>query len=363
MTSDASEWRSLEETTDRLRRAQKAGHLGTWDWNVVTNDLIWDGVEAVHGLPDGSFGGTFEGYLADMHPEDRLRVLNAIETARETGTDLDIEYRIVLPDGNIRWVSGRGSCIAGADGQTVRMTGTCQEITERKLAEQQKEDLFAFASHELRNPLTSILGFARLLERRLSKPGQALDEDDIDAIQTISAESQRMAEILETFLDLARAESSQIELDIEEEDLVDLLNDEIERLRVKSPDVEINVAFSVAELGVPTDVRRLRHVIANLLDNAVKYGGSPPVVWVDCKVNGNHAEVRVRDNGAGISAEDRHHLFSRFYRGSARGGPRKGLGIGLYLSRQVVERLDGTLEIASAAGQPAEFLLRHPISK
>jgi signal transduction histidine kinase len=355
--------RALEETADRLRRAQKAGRLGTWDWNITTNELIWDGVEAVHGLPEGSFGGTFDGYLADMHPEDRDRVLQAIDSARETGSELDIEYRIVLADGSVRWVSGRGTCFLDAAGKTARMAGTCQDITERKLADQQKEDLFSFASHELRNPLTSILGFARLLERRLAEPGKPLEEDGMEAIRTISAESQRMAEILETFLDLARAESAQLEIDLEEADLVEVLQDEIERLQAKTPDATVHGEFERSSVSLRTDLRRLRQVLSNLLDNAVKYGGSPPEVWVHCSVHDGTAEVRVTDNGEGISSEDRQHLFGRFYRGSARNSQRKGLGIGLYLSRQFVERLGGTLDLESPPGQAAVFVLRFPVSE
>jgi signal transduction histidine kinase len=361
LRSNTSE-RALEETADRLRRAQKAGRLGTWDWDVTTNDLVWDGVEAVHGLPDGSFGGSFEGYLADMHPDDRGRVLNAIGTARDTGSSLDIEYRIVLPDGTIRWVAGRGSCVVDEDGRTLRMTGTCQEITERKLAEEQKDDLFAFASHELRNPLTSILGFARLMVRRLDTGALSLEEDDEDALRTISSESQRMADILETFLDLARADSSQLELDLDDVDIIDLLEDEVVHFEAKMPELTVHREFGAEVLPLRTDPRRLQRVLANLLDNAVKYGGSPAEVWVSCTHNGASAEVQVRDNGAGVTAEDRQHLFSRFYRGSAKDGPRKGLGIGLYLSRQFVERLGGTLELGSAPGEPARFVLRLPLS-
>lgn len=363
MANTEAETRALEETTDRLRRAQRAGRLGTWDWNVRTNALIWDGVEAVHGLPDGSFGGSFEGYLADMHPEDKPRVLAAIGHAQETGSDLDIEYRIILPNGDMRWVAGRGTCFLDDDGHTLRMSGTCQDITDRKHAELQKEDLFSFASHELRNPLTSILGFSRLLERRLAKVGEPLDEDGMESIRTISAESQRMADILETFLDLARAESQHLEVALEDFDFIELLLEEIERLSRKYPASNFHSNLAVDAITIRSDVRRLRHILANLFDNAVKYGGTPAEVWVTCEVLDGWLQVRVRDNGNGVSAEDRLKLFGRFYRGSAWGGARSGLGIGLYLSRQFIERLGGHLDLVSTPDQAAVFLLRIPLQQ
>ena len=258
---------------------------------------------------------------------------------------------------------GRGTCFRDANGNTLRLAGTCQDITERKRSEQQKEDLFAFASHELRNPLTSILGFARLLERRLAEVGKPLDEDGYEAIKTISAESQRMAEILETFLDLARAETSRLEVAVEELDLMELLDEEIERLKAKHSDVEVNSELSPAELVIDSDRRRLRQIISNLLDNAVKYGGSPPKVWVTSGVVDGQAYVRFSDNGAGISEKDRPQLFGRFYRGSSWGNQAKGLGIGLYLSRQFAERLGATLDLDSRPGEPATFVLRLPLTE
>ncbi len=202
-----------------------------------------------------------------------------------------------------------------------------------------------------------------LLERRIDMGDLTLDEDTEDSLRTISSESRRMAEILETFLDLARAESQQIELEVEEADLVEVLDDELVRLEAKNPEAVIHRAFESAELPIETDVRRLRQVLANLLDNALKYGGSPPEIWVTAASRDGRAELSIRDNGEGISAEDRQQLFSRFYRGSARSGPRKGLGIGLYLSRQFAERLGGSLELESPPDTSAVFVLRLPLSK
>jgi signal transduction histidine kinase len=125
---------ALRASRDRLRRAQEAARLGTWDWDLRSGALVWDGVAAVHGIDEGSFGGSFEDYLRDMHPEDHERVLAAIQACRASGDDLDIEYRIILPDGGVRWVSGLGKVFYDDDGQPVRISGTCQDITERKRA-------------------------------------------------------------------------------------------------------------------------------------------------------------------------------------------------------------------------------------
>jgi PAS domain S-box-containing protein len=127
---------TLRRSEERLRRAQQSGRLGTWDWDVDANELIWDGVEPIHGLEAGSFEKSFEAYLSDVHPDDRELVIQTISQAREHGTELSMEYRIIWPDGSIHWVQGTGRAFQDASGRTARMTGTCQDITKRKEAEE-----------------------------------------------------------------------------------------------------------------------------------------------------------------------------------------------------------------------------------
>jgi len=121
---------------ERLRRAQGAASIGTFDWNVHTNELVWDGVEPIHGLPPGSFGGTFEAYLRDIHPEDKDRVLASIQEAVASGSSVSIEYRIILPDGTLRWVEGNGRALKDDDGRVARLAGTCMDVTARHAADE-----------------------------------------------------------------------------------------------------------------------------------------------------------------------------------------------------------------------------------
>ena len=350
--------RSLAETTERLRRAQKAGRIGTWDWNVKTNELIWDGVEAVHGLPEGSFGGTFDGYLQDMHPDDRPRVLRAIHGAAEAGTDLDVEYRIVLPDGSERWVAGRGTCFRDESGNVVRMSGTCQDVTERKRADEDKEALLSFAAHELRSPLSTVMGFSRLIESSVARSPESFDEMTREGISAIVEESMRMADVITYFLDLAHAEARPSEIDVAEVDLTDLLQKEIERVRLDASDMELEAELPDGPLLVQSESRRLEQIISNLLGNAAKYGGTPPRALVSCELKDGEVTICVRDYGPGIPEEERTRVFERFYRGT--NAPGKGLGIGLYLSRQFAEQLGGRLELDEDIPAGTKFRLTLP---
>lgn len=120
----------------RLRVALTAGRMGTWEWNLSTNDVLWSpGLESLHGLAPGAFGGTFEAYLSDIHPDDRQRVLNSLTAAVTTGQEHHLEYRLVWPDGSVHWIEARGTLFSDAGGRPVGMVGVCVDITERKRSE------------------------------------------------------------------------------------------------------------------------------------------------------------------------------------------------------------------------------------
>ena len=124
---------TLRESEERLRLALDARRMGSWEWQIGTHKVTWSpGLEAIHGLEPGSFEGTFEAYQSDIHPEDREYVLESLRKTLQEGTEHHIEYRIILPDGTVRWVEGRGKLIRNAEGRPSRMVGVCMDIDERK---------------------------------------------------------------------------------------------------------------------------------------------------------------------------------------------------------------------------------------
>jgi len=127
----------LRRSEERLRVALEAGAMGTWEWAIADGTVRWsEALERIHGLEPGSFGGTFEDYQRDMHPDDRDRVLAAVRQAVEGGDDYEVHYRIVRPDGGERWVSARARVIRDTSGVAQRLVGVCTDVTERTHAEQ-----------------------------------------------------------------------------------------------------------------------------------------------------------------------------------------------------------------------------------
>ncbi len=126
---------AMAEQQQRFDLAMQAGRMGAWEWDVATGKVHWsETLEAIHGLAPGEFGGSYEHYLSDIHPDDRQHVIDNISRALESGHH-EIEYRIIWPDGSEHWVAAKGELIRNASGQPQRMTGLCMDITERKRIE------------------------------------------------------------------------------------------------------------------------------------------------------------------------------------------------------------------------------------
>ncbi len=130
---------ALRDTEDRLNLALQAGGLGAWEWDIETGRVNWSKkLEEIHGLVPASFGGTFEDYQRDIHPDDRQAVLDTISHSLETGTH-ELDYRIILPSGEVRWLSAQGTVVRDESGKPLRMLGVCHDITEDKISDLQRE--------------------------------------------------------------------------------------------------------------------------------------------------------------------------------------------------------------------------------
>jgi PAS domain S-box-containing protein len=146
---------ALKRSQERYALAQRAANIGSWDWDIGSGDLYWsDQIEPMFGFGRGQFAASYEAFLESVHPEDRQRVMEAVDASVETGVGYAIEHRIVWPDGTVRWVSETGDVIRGEDGQAVRMLGIVQDITARRQAGQtlrESEEKFREAAEQSPN--------------------------------------------------------------------------------------------------------------------------------------------------------------------------------------------------------------------
>ncbi|GAC1544763.1 MAG: hypothetical protein NVS2B7_19220 [Herpetosiphon sp.] len=232
---------------------------------------------------------------------------------------------------------------------------------QAQLAIHEREALLSVASHELKNPLTTLLGTGQLLQRRTAT-GKALTARDIRSIEVIIEQGMRVNRLLETLLDLSRLEGSQETIVQTRVDLQRLLGDLVDEIE---PTLEKHVLVLTSSgehpWTVAGDSDRLLQVFRNLIGNGVKYSPHGGTVMVALKASEHCIVVTVSDEGIGISSADMPRLFDRFYRASdASGFGISGLGIGLYVVREIVAMHGGTVTVDSKPGQGARFTVSLP---
>ena len=234
-----------------------------------------------------------------------------------------------------------------------------RDISARRHRDQMKDDFLAFASHELRSPLTTVSGLAKWLEKQ-TLVAEPLTEDARGAIETLSAESERLVQMVELFLDLTRIDSDRLVMEMDTVDLPELLMEEAALVSARHPHVDVQVVLGEPELMISSDAIRLRQVLVNLLDNAAKYAGAAPHVTVTLERQPVSAVISVADDGPGLNDEDLPRIFDRFYRSP--GHAQKGLGIGLFVSKEIVEKLGGSIVACRSATGGAEFRVTLPLT-
>ena len=341
---------------ERLRFALDAASMGTWDWDFATNQVQWsDNLARMHGLPEGTFDGTFASYEREIHPDDRERVFASVERAIAQGVPHDVEYRIVAPDGTVRWVEGKGR-VDFENGRPVRMTGVCVMVTRRKEAElarlaaaeeasRLKDDFLATLSHELRTPLNAILGWVHMIEM-----GGLTPERTRHAIDVIARNAKLQGKLIEDILDVSRIITGKLELQFEPVSLPVLLETLLNSVAPAAADKRIAIETAIpADLPlIAGDPRRLHQVFGNVLSNALKFTPEGGVIVIDAGAAANVVTVRVQDTGSGIDPAFLPHVFDRFRQADSSATRRHGgLGLGLAIAHHVVGQHGGQIEASS----------------
>src|SRR3954469_10289029 len=264
---------------ERLRFALDAASMGTWDWDLTRNTVRWsDNLEQIHGLPPGTFDGTFASYEREIHPDDRERVLASARRALTEGVPHEVEYRVVAPDGVVRWCEGKGR-VEYEDGTPVRMAGICMMVTRRKEAElarlaaaeeanRLKDEFLATLSHELRTPLNAILGWTQMLQRHVLGPDRrAL------AIDVIDRNAKLQARLIEDILDVSRIITAKLDIERVPMAMGQVIQAAVDGVQPAAAEKRILLQTDVADDLPPLegDPKRLHQVLNNVLSNSVKF--------------------------------------------------------------------------------------------
>ncbi|MBI3222537.1 MAG: EAL domain-containing protein [Nitrosomonadales bacterium] len=384
----------LRISAERLNEAQRIARVGSWELDLVRGALSWtDEIFRLFEIDQGKFSATYEAFLNAIHPDDRDMVNEAYTHSLETRAPYEIEHRLLMSDGRIKWVEERCSSEFDDDGKPLRSVGTVQDITERKryeaelmrfneelehrvaqrtallqaakeeaeVASRSKSLFLTSMSHELRTPLNAILGYAQLMQLDSDLPAHVIEN-----AREIRSAGDYLLVLLNDVLDLARIESGRMEIQVESFRLSEVLaqchaqNSQAARAR--------NIAL-VDQRGcdatdVVADRRRTLQVLNNLVSNAIKYNREGGSVRISCGA-GMEGRIRiaVTDTGAGIAPSLQAQLFQPFNRLGAEMGKIQGTGVGLAISRRLIEAMDGSIGVDSVQGEGSTFWVELPTER
>jgi len=373
--TDITPLRDLEEERGRLlaEAQRRAAELDAILSSIGDALMIFDragelirlnerAMEILHVSPRYAGTPVREGwqYLHAQTPSGRPISPEEIPTWRALQGETVRDLTLVLHpgQGEERWASGSAAPIRTPEGQVTGAVVTFTDITPLHQLQEQLEDLLRAVSHDLRNPLSAVLGQAQILERRLGKEGLPQEQK---GAETIAAAARRMDIMIQDLVDTARSESGQIRLERQPIDLRAFALDLKQRL---APSLETGRVVIEAPEGLPlvwADPARLERILTNLWSNALKYSAPGTPVTMSAFQSDDEVITTVKDLGPGIPAEDLPHLFERYFRARATEA-REGLGLGLYITRKLVEAHGGHIWVKSEVGRGSTFSFSLPLA-
>ena len=361
--------------TERLSLATRLARVGVWEWDIATNAFIWDdtmfefyGLPPVKPMPYGVWS-------AAVHPEDLPVVEASLRTAVEIKGSSTAEFRIRRPDGTLRTISAMERVVLNEQGAVTGVIGVHMDVTDRKAAEallkesgearlRFKDEFLSHVSHELRSPLTAIKQFTSILAGGLA--GE-LTGEQIEYQQIVMRNAAQLQAMIDDLLEVTRLETGKLTVEAQDVSVADAVTDVLNTLRFTASARGVALCSDLLPTlpSAYADSTRLRQVLIILLDNAIKFTGDAGLVTVAAQLlptDSNFLQITVSDNGCGISPEIAENIFERLYQ--AAGSPqdrRKGLGLGLYICRELVRRQGGAIWLESTPGKGTTFSFTLPV--
>ncbi|MBX2863597.1 MAG: PAS domain-containing protein [Leptolyngbyaceae cyanobacterium MAG.088] len=369
---------ALYNLSTRLSLAVKSGGIGIWEWDIANEKLTWDRrMCELYGIKLGAFTGNFTDWLTRIHPDDVTTVQDHFEKAIYGQKELDIEFRAIQPNGQIRHIKANGLMQSDDARLPQCMIGINVDISDRKQAEadiikalEQERELSAMksrfvsnTSHEFRTPLTVISNNAELLKLFGSKLNETEKKECLD---TILNYVDHTTQLIDDVLIVNKAESGKVQLNLQLVDVVEFSQKLGQSISMGSPNHKYN--FLVQD-SRPTnqqhtnstklDSKIIQQILINLLTNAIKYSPENGNITFHLKLCPNNLEFCILDEGIGIPDEDQKHLFEPFHR-ATNVETIPGTGLGLSIVKHLVTIHRGNIKVESVPGKGSCFTVKIP---
>ncbi len=300
--------------------------------------------------------------FSNLHTDDHLQFWNSIRNSAETLKTWSIDFRLIAKDKQISWQHVDAKPEKQEDGSTL-WHGYITDITERKKLENIKSEFISIVSHELRTPLTSIRGALGLLTGAFSA---SIPEKARELLQMANSNSERLTVMINDLLDLEKMDSGKFRLEYKPVDIKTLTEQAIKAAEGYASQYQVSMKLVEAPEGLvlQADENRLLQVYANLLSNAIKFSSEGGTIEVSVKKTDDHVKISVLDHGHGIPQSFRSRMFERFSQADSSDTRSKGgSGLGLSITKAIIEQHGGNIDFISAEGKGTEFFFELPLTR
>ncbi len=358
---------ALRKSEERFTNSQRFANIGTWDWNIQTDELYWsDMIAPLFGYEAGKLETTYENFVGAIHPDDRDLVTGAVTACVETGAEYNVVHRVIWPDGTTRWLSEKGDVVRDETGQALNMLGVVQDITESRNMQQQLiqsskmatlGEMATGVAHELNQPLNVIRMAINNIQRKVES-----DQADPDYLAAKLDKVEKQVERASAIIDHMRIFGRKPGVESQVLDPVKMVKGSLgligEQLRLSGIDIEIDTPETCRPIkGHQVHVEQ---VLLNLLSNARDVlrdiPGGDKRIKMSVHDSDNGIKICIEDNGGGIDPVDLPRLFEPFYTTKEVG---QGTGLGLSISYGIITDMGGTI-VAENFGDGARFTISVP---
>ena len=354
----------------RLSLALDASGTGIYRYDFRQQALDWaHNLANVFGFPEGEELQSLEALLGAIHPEDRPAVVEAYEQSAVHGADFDHEFRIVRPDGSVRWICDRARMSLDSDGTPRYLTGACIDVTARRdalsrehvartdadRAIRSRDEVLAVVAHDLRNPVHTILMSVAVAELPTLPAA-----DRAKQLAVIRRTARAMDHLIRDLLDVTQIEMGQLAIDRQPIALDALIEEAVATFSARAVERGLRLSVDIAR-GLPAisaDRERLSQVLNNLIGNALKFTPDGGAIMVSASAHRDAVEVAVADTGCGIAAEELPHIFRRYWQADS--GAHRGVGLGLAIVQGIVDAHGGQIAVESTVGAGTTFRFTLP---
>lgn len=354
---------ALRRSEERFDLAIRGANDGLWDWDLVTDEVYYSPRwKEMLGYAESGIGSGLEEWRSRIHPDDLDHALDNLH--RYLAGELPLyqsEHRMRHRAGHYLWILDRGIAQRDSDGNPYRMVGIHTDISQRKQVEKMKSEFISTVSHELRTPLTSIRGSLGLVA---GGAAGELSGQAAELVEIATRNSDHLLLLINDLLDLEKMQSGNMQFQFEPGRVEELVERALEVNRGYAEQYEVRFTLSILSRGlmINVDPARFLQVMSNLLSNAAKFSPPGTEIEVDVRMAEGCACISVTDQGPGIAEEFRERIFDKFTQADSSDSRHKGgTGLGLNISKSLVEHMHGRIGFDTVPGEGTTFHVIFPL--